>query len=79
MFNADAVLGWISSGTAMIDAWNIPSGDYYYIQANNAVTPSWALDKAIVQSMSGGVTTTTICFSRPFTVCLALLSRAQSS
>lgn len=50
----------------MINTWNIPSGDYYYISDGNAASPSWAIEKAIVQSTTGGVTTTTICFSRPF-------------
>ena len=46
---------------AQANVWNVPSGDYYYINSGNAAKPTWASSIAVVQSNGF----TTLCFARP--------------
>ena len=68
MFNSDVSMGFVnSSGRAQVSQWAIPSGNYFYISASNAISPTWALYSGVVQSTepTSGTTLTTMCFSRP--------------
>ena len=55
--------------------WNIPKGDYYYINSGNAARPSWASSIAVTQSKGA----TTLCFSRSLIAPSASVSSALSS
>ncbi|KAG1665215.1 hypothetical protein FOA52_002617 [Chlamydomonas sp. UWO 241] len=65
MLNSDVVMGWVApDGTAMVNSWSVPGNDYYYIQPTNAV--AWATFRGVSATTdAAGVTTTTVCFSRP--------------
>ena len=64
-----------------MDIWNIPSGDYYYINNGNPVKPAWTSAKAVSQSTdAAGNSITTVCFSRPlFAPSASVSSSLQAS
>ncbi len=80
MFNTDAVLGYVSGMQAMVDNWNIPDGNYYYINTGNMARPAWTTAMAVVQGppAGGGATETTVCFSRPLQASSASVSTVIS-
>lgn len=62
-----------------VQTYNIPQGGYDFINANNYLTPSWAVSRGLVQetftSADGSHTTvTTLCFSRPLVAPAAAVS-----
>ncbi|KAG1674683.1 hypothetical protein FOA52_007207 [Chlamydomonas sp. UWO 241] len=65
MLNSDVVMGWVApDGTAMVNSWSVPGNDHYYIQPTNAA--AWATFRGVSATTdAAGVTTTTVCFSRP--------------
>lgn len=81
MFGSDVVLGWIANGQPVVNTWNIPQGDYYYIQAGNAASPAWTITKAVWQGKraSDGAQVTVVCFSRNLTAPSASSSAVISS